>query len=130
VTFTDYEADALAFTRYNAYRNGCRQAVVRHLDWHAPRLEHTYARILAADVLYERANFQALMQLLSGALQPDGQFIFAEPNRPIARDFLRLLRDSGFQYSRTTESIEVSGEVIDVSIYHGGYREAAPQPRA
>ena len=64
VTFTDYEADALAFTRYNAYRNGCRQALVRHLDWHAPTLNQTYALIMASDVLYERANFHPLLHLL------------------------------------------------------------------
>jgi len=63
VTFTDYEADALAFTRYNAYRNGCPQAIVRHLDWHAPTLNQTYAVIMASDVLYERANFHPLLQL-------------------------------------------------------------------
>jgi predicted nicotinamide N-methyase len=119
VTFTDYEADALAFTRYNAYRNGCQQAVVRHLDWHAPTLTQTYALIIAADVLYERANFHPLVQLLQTALQPGGQFILAEPNRPIARDFFRLLRDQGFQYVRTTERVEVSNESYEVSMYHG-----------
>ena len=122
VTFSDYEADALAFTRYNAYRNGCSQAIVRHLDWHAPRLNRTYAVILASDVLYERANFHPLLQLLHQALGPDGHFILAEPNRPIARDFFRLIRDRGFQYTRTTETVEVSGEVTEVSIYHGGHK--------
>jgi ETFB lysine methyltransferase len=119
VTFTDYEADALAFTRYNAYRNGCQQAIVRHLDWHAPTLAQTYGVIIAADVLYERANFHPLVQLLQTALRPDGQFILAEPNRPIARDFFRLLRDQGFQYVRTTERVEVSDEFYEVSMYHG-----------
>lgn len=119
VTFTDYEADALAFTRYNAYRNGCPQAIVRHLDWHAPTLNQTYAVIMASDVLYERANFHPLLQLLHRALGRNGHFILAEPNRPIARDFFRLLRDHGFQYTRATERVEVSGEVSEVSIYYG-----------
>jgi len=122
VTFSDYEADALAFTRYNVYRNRCPQAIVRHLDWHAPTLNQTYAVILASDVLYERANFHPLLQLLHRALGPNGQFILAEPNRPIARDFLRLIRDHGFQYTRTTERVEVSGELTAVSIYHGGQK--------
>ena len=129
VTFTDYEADALAFTRYNACRNRCTQAIVRHLDWHAPTLKQAYAVIMASDVLYERANFQPLMQLLHRALEPNGHFILAEPNRPIARDFLRLLRDRGFQYTRTTERVEVGGEVSEVSIYHGGHKQASHEPR-
>jgi predicted nicotinamide N-methyase len=120
VTFTDYEADALAFTRYNAYRNGCQRAIVRHLDWHAPSLDQIYPVIIASDVLYERADFLPLMQLLYRALGPDGQFILAEPNRPIARDFFRLLRDHAFQYGRVTERVEVNSEVCEVSIYHGG----------
>ena len=129
VTFTDYEADALAFTRYNAYRNGCQHAIVRHLDWHAPRLTQTYAVIIAADILYERANFHPLVQLLLTALRTDGQFIVAEPNRPIARDFFRLLRDQGFQYERMTTRAEVDGEPYDVSVYHGGRKLASHNHR-
>ena len=129
VTLTDYEADALAFTRYNAYRNGCQQVIIRHLDWHAPTLEQTYAVIFASDVLYERANFDPLRRLLDRALAPCGHFIVAEPNRPIARDFLRLLRDHGFQYRRATERVKVDGEVTAVSIYHGGRKQVSPNPR-
>jgi predicted nicotinamide N-methyase len=129
VTFSDYEADALAFTRYNAYRNGCPQAIVRHLDWYAPRLNQSYAVIIASDVLYERANFQALLQLLHCALEPDGHFILAEPNRPIARDFFRLLRDHRFQYTRASERVEVDGEVTEVSIYHGARKQASHDHR-
>jgi predicted nicotinamide N-methyase len=122
VTFTDYEADALAFTRYNVLRNVCPQAIVRHLDWHAPTLSQTYAVILASDVLYERANFLPLLQLLQRELAPNGQFLLAEPNRPIARDFFRLIRDRGFQYTRTATSARIGGEVTEVSIYCGGYK--------
>jgi hypothetical protein len=59
------------------------------------------------------------LYMLQTALGPDGQFILAEPNRPVARDFLRLLRDHGFQYERSTEDVEVCGERHGVSIYHG-----------
>jgi predicted nicotinamide N-methyase len=119
VTFTDYEADALAFTRYNARRNSCQHTVVRYLDWHAPTLSQTYAFIMASDVLYERTNFLPLSHIMHTALEPDGHFLLAEPNRPIAKDFFRLLRDQGFQYERSTENVEVGGESSAVSIYHG-----------
>lgn len=120
VTLTDYEADALAFARYNVRANACQQAIVRHLDWHAPRLADTYPRLLASDVLYERANFRALLRLLHTALTPEGRFMIAEPNRPVARDFLRLLRDHGFRYQRVEEVVEVDGVRHAVSIYVGG----------
>jgi predicted nicotinamide N-methyase len=123
VTLTDYEADALAFTRYNLFRNGCQQALVRHLDWHAPGLRQTYGLIIASDVLYERANFQPLLHILQSALRPEGGFILAEPNRPLARDFFRLLRDHGFQYERSTARVVASGEPHEVSIYHGSRKK-------
>jgi predicted nicotinamide N-methyase len=126
VTCTDYEADALAFARYNARHNGCQQLLVRHLDWHAPMLGQSYALIIASDVLYERANFWPLLHILQTALEPDGHFILAEPNRPVARDFFRLLRDHGFQYERSTVHVEVGGEPYGVSIYDGWRRQVSP----
>jgi ETFB lysine methyltransferase len=128
VTFTDYEADALAFTRYNALHNGCLGAVVRHLDWHAPVLGRAYAMVLASDLFYERANFRPLLHILQTALVPEGHFILAEPNRPIARDFFRMLRDHGFQYERSTIPVEANDGRHEVSIYHG--RRKSPPPGA
>jgi predicted nicotinamide N-methyase len=119
VTFTDYEADALAFTRYNALHNSCLGAVIRHLDWHTPTLSHVYTMVLASDVFYERVNFRPLLHILQVALAPGGNFILAEPNRPIARDFFRMLRDHGFQYERSTIPVEANNERHEVSIYHG-----------
>jgi predicted nicotinamide N-methyase len=120
VTFTDYEADALAFARYNVLRNRCQHALVRYLDWHAPRLADTYPCLIASDILYERDNFLPLLRLLQTALRPEGRFPIAEPNRPVARDFFRLLRDHGFRYQRVAEPVAVDGQRHDVSIYVGG----------
>jgi ETFB lysine methyltransferase len=124
MTLTDYEADALAFARYNVMHNGCQRAVIRHLDWHRSTLTEQYALIVASDILYERVNFQAILRLLQTGMAPSGRFILAEPNRPVARDFLRLLRDQGFRYERVTEVVEVEGERFDVSIYDGGHKTA------
>jgi ETFB lysine methyltransferase len=126
MTLTDYEADALAFARYNSMRNGCQQAIIRHLDWHHSTLTEKYALIVASDILYERVNFQAILRLLQTGMAPAGRFILAEPNRPVARDFLRLLRDQGFRYERVTEAVEIDGEQFDVSIYDGGFKPAHP----
>jgi predicted nicotinamide N-methyase len=122
VTLTDYEADALAFARYNALANGCERASIRHLDWNHPTLTQRYPLLIASDVLYERAAFQPLLQLCQAALEPHGRVILAEPNRPIAVDFLRLLRDHGFRYARITERVEVHGQPYDISIYDGSRR--------
>jgi predicted nicotinamide N-methyase len=126
VTFTDYEADALSFTRYNILQNACVDAKVRYLDWHAPDLCHTYGLVIASDLFYERANFAPLLHLLHVALAPAGQFILTEPNRPIGRDFFRMLRDHGFQYERATARLTVDGEDHTVSIYHGSHKTTVP----
>jgi predicted nicotinamide N-methyase len=126
VTLTDYEADALAFARYNVVHNQCLQAEVRHLDWHAPRLTDTYPWIIASDILYERRHFRPLWQLLERHLAPQGRFIVAEPNRPVARDFFRLLRDHGLRYARRSEAVEIDGQRHDISIYIVERRPAAP----
>jgi len=123
VTFTDYEADALAFTRYNVLQNACTRVVIRHLDWFTPTLTETYQLIIASDVLYERTNFQPLLQLYHRNLAPGGHFILAEPNRPVATDFFRLLRDHGFRYQRTSAQVEVNGERHAISMYHGDRTE-------
>lgn len=130
VTFTDYEADALAFARYNALRNDCQGAVVQHLDWQAPTLNHTYALVIASDIFYERANFRPLLHLLQMALAPHGHFILAEPNRPVGRDFFRMMRDHGFQYERSTAQIEADGELHEISIYHGRRKDTQSESHA
>lgn len=126
VTLTDYEADALAFARYNIMSHGCSRANVRHLDWHYPTLTQRYALVVASDILYERVNFVPIVQLLQAAMTPSGGFLLAEPNRPVARDFVRLLRDHGFQYERFTEPVDIAGERFDVSIYHGYHKTSPP----
>jgi ETFB lysine methyltransferase len=119
VTMTDYEADALAFARYNLMHNGCQQAHVRYMDWHHSTLTEQYSLIVASDIIYERVNFLPIVHLLQSCLAPSGRFILAEPNRPVARDFIRLIRDHGFRYARVTESLVCDGERFDVSIYDG-----------
>jgi ETFB lysine methyltransferase len=126
VTLTDYEAAALTFARYNIMHNGCQQALIRHLDWHHSTLTDRYELIVASDILYERGNFLPIVQLLQTSMAPSGRFLLAEPNRPVARDFLRLLRDHGFRYERVTESVEVDGERFDVSIYDGCQKTTPP----
>jgi hypothetical protein len=64
------------------------------------------------------------LYLLETALRPDGHFMLAEPNRPVARDFFRLLRDHGFRYERSTQYIAIGGERHAVSIYYGSRKQA------
>ncbi len=64
VLCTDYEAEALAFTRHNARINGCRRIRTQLVDWRYPALKRRYDTILASDVIYEARNFGPLVALL------------------------------------------------------------------
>lgn len=84
---TDWSADALAFARRNARRNGARLRTLR-CDWSRP--ERLVARgpfdlVLASDVLYERRNAEPLLALLPRLAD---EALVADPGRPALRSFL------------------------------------------
>lgn len=109
VLCTDYEADALAFARYNARRNACSEMHFRLVDWRQPALQRQYDVILASDVIYEARNFDPLVALLQRCLARSGRALFAEPGRTNAVPFFALLRQRGFVYHTETVSVEWDG---------------------
>jgi predicted nicotinamide N-methyase len=50
--------------------------------------------VLAADVLYTRANVEALLRLAPRLVAPAGELLIADPRRSGARDFLAAARAS------------------------------------
>ncbi len=109
VLCTDYEADALAFARYNARRNACSKMRFRLVDWRQPALRRRYDVILASDVIYEARNFDPLVSLLQRYLARGGRALFAEPGRTNAVPFFALLRQRGFVYRTETVPVEWDG---------------------
>jgi predicted nicotinamide N-methyase len=111
VVGTDYEADALAFARYNAQRNACQQVRFRLVDWRCPTaLRRRYDCILAADVIYEVRNFGPLVALLQRYLARGGVAVFAEPGRVNAIPFFALLRQRGFLSHQVPWPVEWEGK--------------------
>ena len=90
VTATDYYEDALAFTRTNAFRTLGRAPRTRLVDWRdLPDDLGTFDRIVAADVLYERAYGPLLASLLDRTLGMGGVATVADPGRIAAEVFVR-----------------------------------------
>ncbi|WP_089940014.1 class I SAM-dependent methyltransferase [Candidatus Entotheonella palauensis] len=116
VLCTDYEADALAFARYNALQNGCRDVRFRLVDWRYPALKRRYDAILASDVIYEARNFGPLVALLQRFLARGGRAFFADPGRSNAVPFFALLRQRGFTYQKVVEPVEWEGR-HEIAIY-------------
>jgi predicted nicotinamide N-methyase len=87
VTAIDWAPEAIDLLRRNAARNGIELRPV-HADW--SRIEGSFDLVLAADLLYEERNRQALLELLP-SLAPS--VLLADPGRPSAGGFLSEARD-------------------------------------
>ncbi len=112
VTATDHYEAALDFVCYNARVNlGGYQPGVRLLDWHAPEVEGLglFDLVLAADVLYEARNVQALAALIPTLLAPGGELLLADPRRKDTPDFLEEMLKRGFRSSMEEHTV-LSGD--------------------
>jgi predicted nicotinamide N-methyase len=90
VLATDWSPDAVAFAATNASRNGAalRTAVC---PWTSPEPlldEAPWDLVLAADVLYEARNVDALLELLPRLVGGSGEVLLADPGRRPAERFL------------------------------------------
>ncbi len=87
VSAVDWAADAIALLARNAKRNRLDLELV-HADWRA--FTGSFELALAADLLYEQRNADALLKLLP-ALAPE--VLIAEPGRPPAARFFSAARE-------------------------------------
>lgn len=97
VLATDWAPDAIELLRHNAERNGL-PLETEVVAWTEP--EGLVGRgpwdlVLAADVLYERRNAPALLDLLPRLVDGagGGEIFVAEPGRPAAAAFLDAARE-------------------------------------
>jgi predicted nicotinamide N-methyase len=97
VVASDWLADALAFAAANARRNGLGELATTLLDWRSPPAGlGPFPTIVAADVLYEGRNVDALLHTLGRLLAPGGEVVLADPERRHLDPFLARLREEGW----------------------------------
>jgi predicted nicotinamide N-methyase len=104
VVASDWSRDAIALAGANAERAGARVETLV-CDWSrpAPLLERApWDLVLAADVLYERRNVDALLDLLPRLVDARGEILLADPGRPNAERFLAAA-DELFERRTTTD---------------------------
>jgi predicted nicotinamide N-methyase len=91
VLATDGNTDAVAFAAHVLALNEV-PGEVAHVDWstHGAALVERgpFDLVLAADVLYTRANADAAAELFPRLVAPGGQLVIADPNRAGAAHFL------------------------------------------
>jgi predicted nicotinamide N-methyase len=117
VLFTDYEEDALDFTRRNFNRNCGAQAETRLLDWRSPELNESFDLVLAADVLYEKRFLKPLLNTLRQVTRRNGLILLTEPNRAVAGDFFTLLQEAGMEYEAIPYPVTQDQSRNQVTLY-------------
>ncbi len=106
---TDYYADALRFARANAVRNGLAPLRTAMLDWRHPPPGERWSLVVAADVLYEQRNADALAALLPRILAEGGRALLADPGRV----YFSVFRDLMEEMDWAVEEIDVRRETSD-----------------
>jgi len=102
VTFSDYVPFAVELALENAARNGFENAHGLVLDWRKPRAEQ-FDWIVAADVTYDRANIDPLLDTCGAMLAAGGEAWFGDAGRSPAADFVRRAKGRGWTVSRFDE---------------------------
>jgi predicted nicotinamide N-methyase len=111
VLATDYYADALLFAEANAASLDL-MLPTRLVDWRIPPPElERWPFVIAADVLYERRNADALFSVLPHVLAPGGEALIADPGRVYLRDFLALAEEAGWHAEQVAEREEGASSV-------------------
>ena len=116
VTFNDREDDALRLAELNFLTNIPQQPGLMSFDWNAPP-KAVFPLILAADVVYETAQYQPLLQVFREMLTPDGEIWLAEPNRPVAARFFEVLAENNFRFEKTSKKVLLNNKSSEISIY-------------
>ncbi len=96
VRVSDHEPVSLQFAAYNAQLNDVAIHDYAVLDWHAPPPTPKYARIFAADVLYQLVDHEPILTCLRTILACGGTALIADPRRGVADHFDTLARSHGF----------------------------------
>jgi len=101
VTFSDYVPLAVDLALENAGRNGFSQGKGLVLDWRAipEELPERFPLVVAADVTYDRANLEFLLNVLYRVLAPGGEAWFGDAGRGPAGEFLTRAAARGWSVS-------------------------------
>lgn len=103
---TDYEPDALRFAELNAGANGLAPLATRVLDWRSPPDGLVAPLVIAADVLYEKRNADAIAELLPRIVAPGGRALLADPRRPWRAHLMDRLGAVGWMVTERPLGVE------------------------
>ena len=103
VLFADLEPPALLFARLNSLPYG-RRVRTRRVDWRTDRLGERFDRILGADILYERKQWDFLEPFWRAHLAPHGSVLLGEPGRKTGEMFVEWIAERGVGAERVSRN--------------------------
>lgn len=118
---SDYYTEALEFTLANAHRNDIPPPRTLLLDWRDPPPDlKPFDLVVAADVLYEKRNADALAKLLPRVTAPGGRVLLADPGRAHLEHFRTEMTRLGWQVAETgsrTAPGPVEGREVTIRLF-------------
>ena len=116
VTMTEYNPDALNFSRANTFANLSANDAgleITELDWSKPRLEGLFDYIIGSEVIYKEKDYQPILKLLKTYLRPSGEIILAEGVRKTSMEFFRQMSEL-FDITAQKKTLRSEGEEFRV----------------
>ncbi len=114
VTLSDYDDDALAFVAQSAQRSGLPVPKTAFIDWRETYPQHYSDRIVAAEVLYERRNLDAVARFIQRHLKPAGVALVCDGNRQVADGFRDAARQAGLALCERSTEKTVAGRTTPI----------------
>lgn len=95
VTFVDHIEEPLEFVRASLAHNTLEAVAVARLDFTTESLGKRFDLILAADIVYDPADYRPLVEFLDSHLQTSGAILLTESLRADACEVIELLKARG-----------------------------------
>lgn len=121
VVMTDYEPDALEFSRRNVLANLTSEQTgnvsFRLMDWRSWPTDERFEMIIGADVVYDRANFAPLRTVLQSSIAEGGIVVLADPGRSIGRDFFGGTVTEDFALTNIQQTVDHRGKSSTIDLF-------------
>jgi predicted nicotinamide N-methyase len=121
VKMTDYEEDALTFSKINIQKNlkmtGYKKyPEVALLDWRKPSLDSKFDMIVGSDLIYETRNHKPILELINKYLLDSGVAIMSDPNRSTLNSFIELVWTNNFSLEVEKSRVAFYEKHFDISL--------------
>jgi predicted nicotinamide N-methyase len=118
ITISDYIEDSLIFAKKNYSLNHKVEANYKPIDWRQFMPFDSTEIILASDIAYENRYQKALTDKIHTWLEAGIEFIFTEPGRPTAKNFIEKIKKQKNLHAFKVIQVNWRGVIWKVNLLH------------